>query len=50
MKGELICTEVLLDNKVWQEGQDLALGHDWDHGDGYQAVRQVILALPIGGT
>ncbi|RWF28789.1 MAG: hypothetical protein EOS65_02265 [Mesorhizobium sp.] len=50
LKGELICTEVLLDNKVWQEGQDLALSHDWDHGDGYQAVRQVILALPIGGT
>ena len=50
LKGELICAEVLLDNKVWQEGQDLALGHDWDHGDGYQAVRQVILALPIGVT
>lgn len=46
LKGAPICAEVLLDNAVWQEGQSLAASHDWDYGDGYQAVRQVILALP----
>ncbi|MFD2057326.1 DUF6348 family protein [Mesorhizobium calcicola] len=50
LKGEPISVEVLLDNAVWQEGQDLARNHDWDYGDGYQAIRQVILALPVGGS
>ncbi|TSE06666.1 hypothetical protein C1D09_020345 [Mesorhizobium intechi] len=50
LNGTLIRAEVLLDNAVWQDGQNLAAGHDWDYGDGYQAIRQVILALPIGGT
>jgi hypothetical protein len=50
LKGEPICAEVLLDNAVWDEGQKLALSHDWDYGDGYQAIRQVILALPEGGA
>ncbi|MER8368527.1 DUF6348 family protein [Mesorhizobium sp. M0991] len=50
LNGTLISGEVLLDNAVWQEGQNLAISHDWDYGDGYQAIRQVILALPEGGT
>ncbi|ESX47858.1 DUF6348 family protein [Mesorhizobium sp. C416B] len=50
LKGTLISAEVLLDNAVWHEGQNLAVGHDWHYGDGYQAIRQVILALPEAGT
>ncbi|WP_353620295.1 DUF6348 family protein [Mesorhizobium sp. C432A] len=50
LKGTLISAEVLLDNAVWHEGQNLAVGHDWDYSDGYQAIRQVILALPEAGT
>ena len=50
LNGTLVSAEVLLDNAVWTEGQNLAVSHDWNYGDGYQAIRQVILALPIGGT
>lgn len=50
LNGTPISAEVLLDNAVWQEGQNLAVSHDWDYGDGYQAIRQVILALPTSGT
>ncbi|TIT18663.1 MAG: hypothetical protein E5W70_28385 [Mesorhizobium sp.] len=44
--GAVIGNEVLLDNETWPEGQELLVGQDWHHGDGYQALRQVILALP----
>lgn len=44
--GELMGKEVLLDNETWLEGQELLVAQDWHHGDGYQALRQVILALP----
>ncbi|WP_155256307.1 DUF6348 family protein [Mesorhizobium loti] len=44
--GAMVGHEVVLDNETWPEGQELLVGQDWHHGDGYQAVRQVILALP----
>lgn len=44
--GALVGNEVLLDNQTWPEGQELLVGQSWHHGDGYQALRQVILALP----
>lgn len=50
LNGTLVSAEVLLDNAVWQEGQNLAISHDWHYGDGYQAIRQVILALPERGA
>lgn len=50
LNGTLISAEVLLDNEVWPEGENLAVRQDWDYGDGYQAIRQVILALPGRGV
>jgi hypothetical protein len=50
LNGKPISAEVLLDNAVWQEGQNLAVSHDWEYGDGYQAIRQFTLALPKGET
>ena len=44
--GQLVGKEVLLDNETWPEAQELLVGWDWQHGDRYQALRQVILALP----
>ncbi|MER9521675.1 DUF6348 family protein [Mesorhizobium sp. M0614] len=44
--GALVGNEILLDNETWPEGQELLVDQDWHHGDGYQALRQVILALP----
>ncbi|MER9405832.1 DUF6348 family protein [Mesorhizobium caraganae] len=45
-EGALVGYEVLLDNETWPEGQELLVGQDWYHNEGYQALRQVILALP----
>jgi hypothetical protein len=48
--GKIASGEVLLDNETWPEGEALLFGQDWECGEEYQSVRQVILALPWTGS
>jgi len=46
LEGKVAGGEVLLDNETWPQAEALLFGRSWRCGQEYQAVRQVILALP----
>lgn len=44
--GAVIGREVLLDNETWTQGEELLAAQDWQCGEEYQSLREVVLALP----
>jgi hypothetical protein len=47
IEGKVAGGEVLLDNETWPQAEALLFGQPWQCGQEYQAVRQVILTLPL---